>query len=66
MDIDLLICPGDLVAALRAAATAGFDIPARKMVFGLAGGNPREIQRVSKLDSETGSLLTLDLILASR
>jgi len=32
------------------------------MVFGLRAGAPREVQRVSKLDPETGTLMSLDLI----
>jgi hypothetical protein len=51
MDIDVLV-PGDRVeAAMRAAGTVGFDLPARKMV-----------QRVSKVDPHTGALLSLDLL----
>jgi hypothetical protein len=64
MDIDLLIQPNDIDRALAAAAIAGFDLPARQMIFGLGVGDPREVRRVSKIDPETGSLLTLDLILA--
>ena len=47
---------------MAVAKLAGFDIPARKMTFGLRAETPREIQRVSKLDPETGALLPLDLI----
>lgn len=62
MDIDVLL-PGDRVeAAMRAARAIGFDIPARTMVFGLRTGEPREVQRVSKLDPDTGALLSLDLL----
>jgi hypothetical protein len=61
-DIDILVLPGAMIAALASARSAGFDIPARKMIFGLAAGVKREIQRVSKLDPETGELLTLDLL----
>src|SRR5260370_1028591 len=50
MDINLLV-PGDqLGAAERVARTLGFDIPARKMTFGLKTGRPREVLRLSKLD----------------
>jgi hypothetical protein len=35
------------------------------MTFGLRAGTPREIQRVSKLDPETGALLPLDLIVVN-
>ncbi len=63
MDIDVLVPADRLSAALRAAHEVGFDIPARKMVFGLRTGQPREVQRVSKLDPDTGALLSLDLLL---
>ena len=63
MDIDVLVPADQLSTALQAARTAGFDIPARKMVFGLRTGEPREVQRVSKLDPDTGELLSLDLLL---
>ena len=65
MDIDLLIRSDVVADAIAAAKRAGFDIPARKVTFGLRAGNPREIQRVSKLDPETGGLLALDLILVN-
>jgi hypothetical protein len=61
-DIDILVLPEAVDAALASARTAGFDIPARKMVFGLASGANREIRRVSKLDPETSDLMTLDLL----
>jgi hypothetical protein len=55
--------PGEqLAVAIQAARAAGFDIPARKLVFGLRTGTPREMQRVSKLDPETNELMSLDLI----
>ena len=62
MDIDVLVTPEVLDAAIAAAKTAGFDIPARKMVFGLKTGTPRITQRVSKLDPETNDLMMLDLL----
>jgi len=62
MDIDVLVQAEQLAVAIQAARTAGFDIPARKMVFGLRAGTPREMQRVSKLDPETNELMSLDLI----
>jgi hypothetical protein len=64
MDIDLLVRAESVPAALAAVAAAGFDVPARRMVFGLATGNPREVQRVSKLDA-SGAMLALDLICVS-
>jgi len=62
MDIDLLVRAEQLTSAIQVARGAGFDVPARKMMFGLRAGNPREMQRVSKLDPETNELLSLDLI----
>lgn len=62
MDIDLLVRAEQLTSAIQVAREAGFDVPARKMRFGLRAGQPREMQRVSKLDPETNELLSLDLI----
>ncbi|HEY4056883.1 MAG TPA: hypothetical protein VGM39_09745 [Kofleriaceae bacterium] len=62
-DIDLLIRPDRATDALRVAKGLGFDIPARKIIFGLRAGTPREVQRVSKMDPETNNLLPLDLML---
>jgi hypothetical protein len=62
-DIDILLRSETLEAGLAAVHGAGFDIPARKMTFGLKTGRAREVQRVSKLDSETGQLLVLDFLL---
>jgi hypothetical protein len=64
-DIDILIERTTLPRALAVAKRAGFDIPARKMTFGLKTGTPRDVQRVSKLDDATGKLLTLNLLLVS-
>lgn len=61
-DIDLLVQPGDVPRALEVVRAIGFDVPARQMVFGLKTGTPRPIQRVSKLDPESGALLPLDLL----
>jgi len=62
MDIDVLVRPAQLASALQVARQVGFDIPARKTVFGLRAGTPREMQRVSKLDAETNALISLDLL----
>lgn len=62
MDIDVLVRSEQLTSAIQVARGAGFDLPARKMMFGLRLGKPREIQRVSKLDPETNELMSLDLI----
>jgi hypothetical protein len=64
-DIDLLIDAAELQRALIAAKRVGFDIPARKMVFGLRSGKHREVQRVSKLDPESGDLMPLDFLLVN-
>jgi hypothetical protein len=62
-DLDLLVPAAELDAAKRVAATLGFDVPARSMVFGRGTPSERTVHRVSKLDD--GQLLTLDLIVAS-
>jgi hypothetical protein len=63
MDIDVLVRPEHLAQALQVARQLGFDVPGRKMVFGLRTGAAREMQRVSKLDPDTNALLSLDLII---
>ena len=65
MDIDWLLREGDVDGALDVARRLGFDIPARRMTFGLQGGVTREVRRVSKLDPETNALLSLDLLIVS-
>jgi hypothetical protein len=65
MDIDLLIRDDKLDEALRVARQLGFDLPARKMTFGLPTGATREVQRVSKLDATTNALMSLDLLIVS-
>ncbi len=62
MDIDVLVRAEQLDAALAVARQAGFDIPARRMVFGLASCAQRVMQRASKLDAETNDLLSVDLL----
>jgi hypothetical protein len=64
-DIDMLVPSEQLDRALATAKGAGFDVPARKIVFGLKTGRPREIHRVSKLDPETSDLLPLDLMVVA-
>lgn len=64
-DIDLLIRPVDLAAALAAVKPLGYDIPARKTVFRAGTPSVQEMQRVSKLDSETNQLLPLDFLLVT-
>lgn len=65
MDIDLLVRPEHLDAALRVARAIGFDVPARKMVFGLRAGTPREVHRVSKIDPSSGEMMPLDLLVVN-
>jgi hypothetical protein len=64
-DIDLLVPADQVAAAMRAARTVGFDVPGPRLKFGLRTGNPREVQRISKLDPDTGELLILDLLIVS-
>lgn len=63
-DIDILLEAARVDDALRIARSLGFDIPARKITFGLAAGTPREVQRVSKMNTD-GQLLTLDLLVVA-
>lgn len=63
VDIDFLIDGQQLSGAITVAKACGFDIPARKMIFGLRTGTPREVQRLSKLDPATNELLCVDLLL---
>jgi hypothetical protein len=64
-DIDFLVTAGELDHAISVARTVGFDLPTRRMTFGRNTPNPREIQRISKVDAATGELMTLDLILVN-
>jgi len=64
-DIDMLVPTEQLDHALATAKACGFDVPARKIVFGLKTGTPREIHRVSKLDPTTGDLMPLDLMVVA-
>ena len=65
MDIDLLVRPEQLGDAIRVARDNGFDVPARKMVFGHQTGTPREVQRVSKVDPQSNDLMPLDLLVVN-
>jgi hypothetical protein len=62
MDIDLLVPSAMVPRAAEVARQLGFDIPARMITFGLRTGNPRTVQRVSKLDPQTNELVSLDLM----
>ncbi|MBZ0236198.1 MAG: nucleotidyl transferase AbiEii/AbiGii toxin family protein [Deltaproteobacteria bacterium] len=65
MDIDLLVAEARVDDVLRIARTIGFDVPARRMTFGLRAGRPRVVHRVSKLDADTQDLLPLDVLVVS-
>lgn len=65
MDIDLLVTRDSLAESTRVAKQAGFDVPGRKMVFGLRTGTPHEVHRVSKIDPTTHALMSLDLLVVS-
>jgi hypothetical protein len=43
MDIDVLVRAEQLTSAIQVARGVGFDLPARKMMFGLRAGKPREM-----------------------
>lgn len=59
VDIDLLITEDSVEAVCAAAAESGYTLKAMPMRF--AGGKI-EIRRVSKIDSESGEVMTLDLL----
>lgn len=62
VDIDLLILAEDLEAVKHSAKKLGYEIDAMPMTF-LKGAI--EIRRVSKIDPETGIVLSLDLLLVT-
>lgn len=61
-DVDLLVEPGSLPAALQAAARCGFVLPAAVMSF---RGGQVVIHRVSKVDVATGDTLPVDFLAAT-
>jgi hypothetical protein len=65
MDIDLLVQSADLERAIASARACGFDIPARKIIFGLRTNTPREVHRVSKLDEPTGRMMPCDIMVVA-
>jgi hypothetical protein len=65
IDIDLLVEASGLERVLAVAKQVGFDVPGRKMTFGVRDGRPREVHRVSKLDPDTGKMLPLDLLVVN-
>lgn len=62
VDIDLLIEEDSVEAVCAAAAELGYTLKAMPMRF--AGGKI-EIRRVSKIDSKSGEVMTLDLLLVT-
>lgn len=61
VDIDLLVAPADLEAALATARKCGFTIDAG--ILPLAGGS-RQMHRVVKLEPDWEEPLQLDLLIA--
>jgi hypothetical protein len=62
VDIDLLILADDLEAVRAAAKKLDYTIDALPMTF---AAGAIEIRRVSKIDAETGVVLSLDLLLVT-
>ena len=62
-DIDLLVLAADVSGILEHVKPMGFDVPSRRMVFRSGLPDQHEMQRISKLEPETGHLLSLDLLL---
>ena len=61
-DIDLLILTGDLEATKQALRSTGFDIDGLPLSF---DEGKTQIRRISKIDRESKTLITVDLILVS-
>lgn len=62
IDIDLLIRPEQLEEAKRTARSLGFTIEAFPMTFAKGAV---EIRRLSKIDPDTGIVLSLDMLLVT-
>lgn len=62
IDIDLLILSGSLEQVLAIATSLGYNIRGKDLSFAKSA---IEIRRVSKIDSEDGELLSLDLLLVT-
>lgn len=62
IDIDLLILPAQLEEAKRTARSLGFTIEAFPMTFAKGAV---EIRRLSKIDPDTGIVLSLDMLLVT-
>ncbi|MDB4961711.1 MAG: hypothetical protein JWP01_1710 [Myxococcales bacterium] len=62
-DIDLLVMREDVPRVLEVAKRLGFDVPSRRMIFRAGKPDQHEMQRVSKLESGTDLLVSLDLLI---
>ena len=62
VDIDLLILNTSLERVIEIAAECDYTIRGLDMSF---AGDAIEIRRVSKIDNETGALLSLDMLLVT-
>jgi hypothetical protein len=62
VDIDLLVLADEFEEVKRVAKELSYTIEANPMTF---AGGAVEIRRVSKLDSDTGIVLSLDLLLVT-
>ena len=62
-DIDLLIKPEDLDKAFSVAKEQGFDIEGLPLSF---DGGSTQIRRLSKIDSESKLLVTVDFLLVTQ
>ncbi|HEY6229684.1 MAG TPA: hypothetical protein VIW64_00345 [Pyrinomonadaceae bacterium] len=62
VDIDLLIPSESLHAVMAVARAQGYTIRSLETTF---SEGPIEIRRVSKIDSQTGQVLSLDLLLVT-
>ena len=62
LDIDILVLSDDLNAVREVAIVLGFDIEGLPLTF---DGGQTEIRRISKVDSDTKELITLDMILVT-
>lgn len=62
VDIDILVPPEALDAAKEVARDLGYDLAAAPMSF---AGGAVVIDRLSKIDADSGDLLSLDLVVVS-
>lgn len=61
-DIDILICREDLDAAFAVARQLGYDIEGLPLDF---DGGKMQLRRLSKIDPESKSLITVDFLLVT-